>query len=372
MSHIVLIGTLPSSIINFRGQLVKDLVHAGCKVTALASGASEQEIIKIKSLGIDYYNYNVSRSGLNPIQDLKTLLSLYKLFKQIKPDLILAYTIKPVIWGGLAAQLAGIKKRFFLITGLGFAFQGEGFKGKLLKIIVSGLYRLGLYRAEQIIFQNPDDRIVFVDNKIVNIDKTNIVLGSGVDLVHFQPQAQVSKLRFLLIARLLKAKGIREYIAAAKSVKVKYPDAEFVLVGPEDPSPDGLSIDYIREAETAGAIIYKGGSHDVRAHLSECAIFVLPSYHEGLPRTVLEAMAMAKPIVTTNAPGCKETVIDKLNGRLVNVADSEDLALKLEWLIENKQLWPEFGQQSLQQVKNKFDVRIVNKQILQILGINSD
>ncbi|HCP99127.1 MAG TPA: glycosyltransferase family 1 protein [Pseudoalteromonas sp.] len=370
MQHVVLIGTLPSSIYNFRGELVRALVSNGCKVTAFASGASEDEINKIKALGADYFDYPVSRSGLNPLEDIKTFLFLKRKFNEIKPDSVLAYTIKPVIWGGLAARLSGVKEFYALVTGLGFAFQKGSFLKNTLMKVVKGLYRLSLKKAKGVIFQNPDNRQVFVDLEIVPEHKTAVVNGSGVDITHFEVKPLPSTPIFLLIARLLGDKGIREYVKAANIVKQKYPDAIFQLVGPEDPSPDGISLTELTQLNTNNAVDYLGGTNDVRPYIEDCSIFVLPSYHEGLPRTVLEAMATGRPILTTDVPGCRETVINGENGWLVEKANVEQLVERMNWFIENQQEWQRMAGESRAMVEDKFDVHKVNAELLKIMELN--
>lgn len=370
MLHIILIGTLPSSIINFRGELVRALVNKGYKVSAFASGASAEEVNQIKLLGAEYYDYPVSRSGLNPLEDFKTFVFLKRKFNEIKPDTVLAYTIKPVIWGGLAARSSGVEEFYALVTGLGFAFQKGGFLKNTLMKVVKTLYRTSLKTVKGVIFQNKDNLQVFVDNKLVNKDHCSLVNGSGVDLSRFEKSELTKQASFLLIARLLGDKGIREYVKAAEIVKAKYPNAVFNLVGPEDPSPDGISLTEITAWHESGAINYHGGTEDVRPYIEQSNIFVLPSYHEGMPRTVLEAMAMGRPILTTNVPGCRETVINGENGWLVEKANVQQLADKMIWFIENQDEWQRMGNASHLMAKVKFDVHKVNKELLKIMGLD--
>jgi glycosyltransferase involved in cell wall biosynthesis len=370
MLHIILIGTLPSSIINFRGELVRALVFNGYKVTAFASGASEDEVKKIKLLGAEYCDYPVSRSGLNPLEDFKTFLFLKHKFNEINPDIVLAYTIKPIIWGGLATRFSGVPKFYALVTGLGFAFQSGSFVKNSLMKVVKSLYRVSLKKAKGVIFQNQDNQRVFIDNKLVDVERCSLVNGSGVDLSCYEKMALTDELTFLLIARLLGDKGIREYVQAAGMVKAKYPNAIFNLVGPEDPSPDGISVKAVDSWHVSGAIVYHGGTDDVRPYIKESNIFVLPSYHEGMPRTVLEAMAMGRPILTTNVPGCKETVVNGENGWLVEKANVEQLAEKMIWFIENQGEWQRMGDISHQMAIEKFDVHKVNQELLKIMGLD--
>jgi glycosyltransferase involved in cell wall biosynthesis len=367
---ICVIGALPSSLVNFRGELIKLLVANNHQVVAMASGASTEEINKINGLGAKYIDYPVERNSLNPFFDLKTLLNFIKVFKAEKPDVVLAYTIKPVIWGGIAARFFPQIKFYGLITGLGFAFQPGGLKRTLLTTIVASLYRFSLLKAPKVIFQNPDNLQVFCDKKIIKHEQAVRVNGSGVDLSHFVKSAPTAKLfTFLTIARLLGEKGLREYAAAAAIVKQQHPDVVFQLVGPADPSPDGISIDEVNKWHKDGYIEYLGSKSDVRPCLVSCNVFVLASYHEGMPRTVLEAMATGRPILTTNVPGCKETVVDGVNGFLVEKQNIEQLVEKMCWFIENQDEWRTMADKSRELAIERFDVHKVNEELLEIMEL---
>ncbi len=367
---IVVVGTLTSSLYNFRGQLIKQLEGFRLEVNALASGASSNEIKTIEALGANYIDYPVNRSGLSVIQDFSTYEMLRKLFKQAKPDVILAYTIKPIIWGGLASRVVPHCRFYALVTGLGFAFQEGNWKKNLLVKFVVFLYKVALKNAEKVIFQNPDNQQVFVNLGIVPAYKTCVVNGSGVDVKHFEVKPLPSTPKFLLIARLLGDKGIREYVKAANIIKQHYPHAVFQLVGPEDPSPDGISLKELAKLNQNNSVDYLGSTNDVRPFIDDCSIFVLPSYHEGLPRTVLEAMATGRPILTTDVPGCRETVINGVNGWLVEKANVEQLAEKMIWFIENPKEWQRMADASRNMVENKFDVHKVNTELMNIMELN--
>lgn len=367
-----IIGAYPRSLINFRGQLISLLVGFGWHVTSLSSGANAEEIKVIKSLGSDYIDYRVKRNGLNPFNDINTLISFFCILKRNSPDVILAYTIKPIVWGGIAARLLSHKNFNALITGLGYAFQGGGFFKNILVFIVVHLYRIALKNAKSVIFQNHDNMNLFIDKGIVDKSKCYVVNGSGVDLNHFKLTTLTKEPNFLLIARLLGDKGIREYVKAAKLIKDKYPNALFELLGSEDPSIDGITIDRVNEWTDSGCIQYKGSSNDVRPFIKKCNIFVLPSYHEGMPRTVLEAMAMGRPILTTDVPGCRETVENGENGWLVEKANVEQLAERMVWFIENQDQWEIMGQNSHKMANEKFDVHKVNAEIMKIMGLSDE
>jgi glycosyltransferase involved in cell wall biosynthesis len=368
---ICVIGALPSSLVNFRGELIKLLVANNHQVVAMASGVSIDETNKIMGLGAKYIDYSVVRNSLNPFVDLKTLLNFIKVFKAEKPDIVLAYTIKPVIWGGIAARFFPQIKFYGLITGLGFAFQPGGLKRTLLTSIVASLYKFALIKAPKVVFQNPDNLQVFCNKKIIKNGQAVRVNGSGVDLSHFVKSAPTAKLfTFLTIARLLGEKGLREYAAAAAIVKEQYPDVVFQLLGPEDPSPDGIPISEVNKWHSAGYIEYLGETTDVRPYLAHCHVFVLASYHEGMPRTVLEAMATGRPILTTNVPGCKETAIDGENGFLVEKQNVDQLVEKMIWFIEHQDQWQVMADKSREMAVENFDVHVVNEQLLKIMKLD--
>ena len=367
---IVIMGTLPSSLYNFRGHLLQCFKGYGANVVALASGAITSDIQVIRSLGPDYIDYPVSRSGLKPKDDFKTFKALRSIFKKQQPDVILAYTIKPIIWGAFAARCLPNCRFYALVTGLGFACQRGNWKKNILMKLVVILYKAALKSADKVIFQNPDNKQVFIDLGIVPEHKTAVVNGSGVDVTHFEIKSLPAAPKFLLIARLLGDKGIREYVKAANIIKQRYPHAVFQLVGPEDPSPDGISLEELTKLNQNNSVDYLGSTNDVRPFIEDCSIFVLPSYHEGLPRTVLEAMATGRPILTTDVPGCRETVINGENGWLVEKANVEQLVDRMTWFIENPLEWQRMAEASRNMVENKFDVHKVNAELVNIMGLS--
>lgn len=370
MNKFILIGALPESLINFRGSLIQTLLEKGCKVTAMASQNEATVTKKLEMLGADFRPYLITRNGLNPLTDLKTWLVLRQTFLALQPDIILAYTIKPVIWSGLASRIMPNTRFYALITGLGFAFQGHTLKRKILSQLVTFLYRLALKHSKQVIFQNPDNRDVFIKRGIVPADKCVIVNGSGVDTAQFQHiPLPTGKTTFLAIGRLLGEKGFREYAQAAQIVKVCYPNTTFQLLGPEDPSHDRIPLTEVQAWHDQGILDYLGSTNNVKPYLQQCHIYVLPSYHEGMPRTVLEAMAMGRPILTTDVPGCRETVVNGDNGYLVPKADAQALAKRMIWFIEHHHQWQRMGQRSRALAEEKYDIHKVNAQLMEIMGI---
>ena len=366
--RIIILGTVPNDLLNFRADLIKDFLRNGHEVIASSSELDPSSTDHMNRLGVEYETIFLNRHSLSFLGDIKTLKSLSNFFKKKQPDLVLAHGIKLVIWGGISARIRNIPF-FALITGLGFAFQGRSFKRKLLTKLVSFLYRIALKNSKAVIFQNKDNRDLFIKKGIVNPSKTHIVDGSGVDIEKYnfskQPNTDMS---FLLVSRLLGEKGLREYAAAAKIVKSKFPKANFELVGAEDASLDAISLEEVRS--WSNFIDYKGSTNDVRPYIKRCHVYVLPSYHEGLPRSTLEAMSMGRPVITTDAVGCKETVDNGINGFIVPVRSVKKLAEKMIWFIENRDKIQIMGEQSRIIVEKKFDVRIINKEMLRILGIH--
>ena len=370
---LLLIGVDPNSLINFREGLIRCFEQAGKNVITVSLPLSTLQEKCFSQKKINHRSVFFQRNGINPFADLRSFISIFRLYEQQRPALVLAYTIKPIIWGGLAAQFSGVNF-YALVTGLGFAFQGKGFKRKLLTKLVSFLYKVALRHAVKVIFQNEDNRQLFVNRGIVPIEKTGVVNGSGVDVTYFSYSPlslidTVKPIRFLCVARLLGEKGLREYAKAAETVKRNYPQVEFVLVGPEDTSPDGIPINEVKYWVSSGVISYQGSIVDVRPFIQRSHVYVLPSYHEGLPRSTIEAMSIGRPVITTTAVGCRETVEEGVNGFKVAVADAKALAEKMIWFIEHPEQVGPMGFASRRIAEDKFDVHKVNAKMLEIMGL---
>lgn len=371
----LLIAGFADSLIAFRKPLIEALLSKGLAVHVAAPRLTTnvEMMAELNKLGVVAHDIPMQRAGMNPVADLQALLALWQLMRQIKPQFVLGYTIKPVIYGTLAAWLARVPKRFALITGLGFAFMGEedGQRSKV-RALVQGLYRTALKRSHAVFFQNPDDEALFRQlNILSSATRSCVVNGSGVDVAQFEvaPLFIESAPRFLLIARLLGDKGVREYVQAAQQVKQRYPDAQFDLVGWIDANPNTITQPELDGWIAAKTINFLGRLTDVRPAIAECSVYVLPSYREGTPRTVLEAMAMGRAIITTDAPGCRETVIDGDNGFLVPIKDADALAQAMLRFIEQPELMTQMGQRSRIIAEEKYDVHKVNAQMLKGMGL---
>lgn len=371
---ILVIGGYSPSLINFRGHLLQSMVGAGHEVHAAAPGllADGPTCERLRAIKVVPHDVPLKRAGLNPFVDLVSLGALISRMGRLKPDAILAYTVKPVVWGMLAARIAGVRHRFALITGLGYAFaaQSSG-KRALVSRVARWLYRIALTGASKVFFQNADDAQLFDQLRLVPEATPKIVVsGSGVDVEEFAPRPlPEGPTTFLLIARLLGDKGIREYFEAAESIHARFPDAAFDLVGPPDESPDGISPRELDHLLAGGHVRWRGEAVDVRPHIANCHVYVLPSYREGTPRTVLEAMALGRPIITTDAPGCRETVVEGLNGWLVEPRSAISLAEAMTRFIEAPEMAAPMGRESRRLVEERYDVRLVSRDMLHHMGM---
>lgn len=361
---------MAESLVEFRADLIRDLVARGYQVTGAAAAPLTPVILdEIHELGADFVPLPLYRTAVNPLQDINTLWAIRRLLRERRPDVLICYTIKPVVYGGLAVRLSGLKNLRYvpMVTGLGFAFHGGSWRRDVLMKLASFLYRQALVPASTVIFQNPDNRAQFIEQGIVPADKTRIVNGSGVNLSKYArvPLPPGPDVTFLLAARLLKAKGIREYCEAAAIVKRKYPNAHFVIIGYKDSSPDAIPESMIEGWAQSDVISYEGGVRDVRPFVERATVCVLPSYSEGLPRTILEALAMARPVIVTDVPGCRETVEQDVNGLMVPARDAQALAAAMERYLVEPGLAERHGEASYQLALERFDVRKVNIDILQ-------
>ncbi|BFM34108.1 glycosyltransferase family 4 protein [Acinetobacter towneri] len=378
MKFLMISSFLPS-VLNFRGKLLEAIAAHGYEIHIMAPEFADfpEEQQKLQALGYHLHEIPMQRTGTNPLADLKLLKNLYQQIRHIQPDYVLSYTIKPVIYGTLASWLAKVPHRFALITGLGYAFQNvESGKHSLFQKMVHGLYAQALKHSDKVFFQNPDDLKLFQDMHLLEADKPAVVVnGSGVNVQDFDvmplpknQQGQV-KASFLLIARLLGDKGVREYAESARIIKAQYPEAEFHLVGWIDDNPSAIAQAELDSWIADGRLKYWGKLSDVRPAIAQSSVYVLPSYREGTPRTVLEAMAMGRAIITTDAPGCRETVSHGVNGYLVEVKSVDDLVHSMQYFIEDPKLIELMGQRSREIALNKYDVHQVNKHMLGEMGI---
>ncbi|WP_280545710.1 glycosyltransferase family 4 protein [Halomonas sp. 11-S5] len=360
------------SLIANRGDLIREMQARGHAVAAAVPRADY--LPEVEQLGIPIIPLEMSRASLAPWQDLRTLAALWQVMRRLRPRVVLGYTVKPVVYGSLAARLAGVPCSFSLITGLGLAYgEARTRRARLLRSLVSSLYRAGLAGNRAVFFQNPDDQAEFLTRGIISPGlRTVRVNGSGVNLEEY-PRCPLpdGPMLFLYVGRLLRDKGVDQFVAAAERLKPVFPEARFVVVGPHDPDlPHACPAGEVAAWHERGIVEFIGGVRDVRPWLSRCHVFVFPStYREGIPRCVLEAMATGRAIVTTDAPGCRETVLPDDNGILVPPRDVPALAAALQGLLEAPEQVARMGAASRRLAAERFDVRRVNRAMLEVMEL---
>jgi len=371
MKKIVIISSYGQSLISFRGALIKNLSLNGIRVFALAPDLDARMRNELIDLGAQPIDYKMSRVGVNPIADLLSFFSILKQLRSIKPSIVLSYFVKPVIYGSIAAWLVGVPRRIAMIEGLGYVFTYPGvessWKVRLLRFLVTSMYRISLKLVDKVIFLNQDDRFDFLELKLVSLNKSICIGGIGIDLNKWcQVPASSEATVFLMVARLLREKGVNEYAQAAKYVKLKYPETQFLLLGGLDTNPGAIQLEQVSVWHEQGVLTWHGHV-PVAEYMKAASVFVLPSYREGVPVSTMEAMAMGRPIITTDVPGCRETVVEGVNGFMVPAKDAFDLAEKMIWFIENASCIAPMGTASRKMAEAKFDVHKINAQLMQIM-----
>jgi len=357
------------SLFWFRIDMMQAFIQRGCEVIAIGNEAEETWREAFNEVGVRYISASISRNGTNPLRDLRTLKDLKRILKEEKPDKLFTFQAKTVIYGGIAAKSLGIKEVYPLIAGVGSVFLSDSLKAKVIRTILKIEYKASLNHAKKYFFQNPDDVEVF--NNLGLIDKSKVVMlgGSGVNTEKFAIEELPERLGFLFIGRLIKDKGIMEYLDACRIIRQEHPDVRCLLVGPYDSNPTALKEEELKAYIDDGTIEYFGEQSDVRPYIKMCSVYILPSYREGTPKTVLEAMSVGRAVITTDAPGCRETVRDGVNGYLVPVRDTKAIVERMEELINNPQKITDMAKAGREMVEERFDVRIVNKVICETMDI---
>lgn len=373
--RVVIVASLTRSLVILRLELLKAMVAAGHEVFALAPDDDVEAIAELDKIGVSFRRIPMSRTGTNPLTDLVTLKALYGYMHRLSPDLVLAYTMKPIIYGGLAARLAGVRQRFALFTGFGFLFGDDraGIRVAAIRRISIWLYRTALVGAKAAFAYNDADMKEIRRHNMLGQQTPLILLpGSGVDLIRFSAsRPRPGPPIFLLVARLLREKGIAEFAAAARILKQEFPHAQFQILGPFDPSPLVIAKADLDAWIKDGIVEYLGETRDVTPFLEACTVFVLPSYYrEGIPRAALEALAAGRPIITTDTPGCRETVFDGENGFRVAARNVEALARAMRAFAEDESLAARMGASSRKLAEKQFDVHQVNRTLLSVLDLH--
>nr|WP_310522993.1 glycosyltransferase family 4 protein [Polymorphobacter sp.] len=369
---IVVLASLAYSLTNFRGQLLAAMVKAGHEVVACAPEDSAEARAALAAIGVRYRPIAMQRANSNPFVDARTLWDYVRLLREERPEAVLAYTQKPIVWGGIAARIVGGMRYHAMCSGLGYVFTDDGeasrsLKRRGLRSIVSRLYRMAVAKADTVFVFNSDDGeemrrlgILAPGQRVIQVP------GSGVDTARFQavPVPKGPPV-FLLIARLLRDKGLVEFAEAARMVRAQWPEAQFRLLGPLDANPSGVTLAELAEWNASGGVEYLGETRDVAPYLAAASVFVLPSfYREGLPRTILEALATGRAIITTDAPGCREPIEVGGNGFLVPVRDAAALAGAMAAFMRDPGLAARMGARSREIAVARFDANKVNALLL--------
>jgi glycosyltransferase involved in cell wall biosynthesis len=354
--------------------MIKSFIANGFKVFAAAPNFQDATFNTLSNLGVIPIEFQLQRTGLNPWKDLRSVLNIRDIILKNKIDLLFPYTIKPVIYGSLAGRITGTPV-ISLITGLGFTFSKSSTKARVLQKVTEILYKIALSKNRAVIFQNADDLALFKQRRILTpTQNTHIVDGSGIHLERypFRENPKVSKkIIFVFVARLIREKGAELFMEAAQRLKSEFPKAEFHIIGNIDNSPSAISPKKLSELNEQKIITYHGFQKNVGNYLAISDVFVLPTYYrEGIPRSILEALSVGMPIITTNTPGCKETVIRNENGILIEPKQLEELIKGIRFFIENPASIGPMGRRSRQLAEERFNVDIINDMILKIINNN--
>lgn len=370
---IAVISNVAVSLLNFRGPLLAEMCRRGHEVLAFAPDFDSDSRAALIAMGVQPIDFSMSRSGMNPLRELAVILELRRLLRQHRPDVSFAYFLKPVIYGTIAAWLAGVSRRYGAIEGLGFAFtptEKTDVRRWIVQLAVTFLARFAFMRMDRVIFLNPDDMKELSPRRLVGAQRTVLLGAIGVDLQEWSvAPLPVGDVTFILIARLLRDKGIGEYVAAARILRADYPQVRFLLLGGLDRNPAAISKAEV-ESWVAEGLIEWPGHVPVGPWLARASVFVLPSYYrEGLPRSTQEAMAVGRPVITTDSPGCRETVVEGRNGFLVPPRDAVALASAMRHFLKHPQDIAPMGAESRKLAEERFDVHVQNARLLALMGL---
>lgn len=363
MKTILLLTPTSNMVLGFRKKLIEDLQKSNYKVSVLTLDDNKKK--EIESHNIVFFSIKDKNRSLNPLKILSLPGRYAKIIKQISPDIVFSFMLKPNTLGVLGAHKAGIRTIYSMVEGLGDPFTYNSVKWNFIRLFVSLLYKKSLKYCKKVFFLNNEDKEEFVRRKLTVANKCEIVHGIGVDLNHFDFRPARNKSHFLMIARMLETKGVLEYCKCARIIKSLYPEAIFDYLGDEGTVKLGDIKEYIDD----GSINYLGVTSDVRPFIENCSVFVLPSfYREGLPASIMEAESIGRCIITTNNVGCKDTIIDGENGFLTNKRDIKDLTNKMVWCIEHPDEVKKMGEKSRDYAERNFDSIVINKIIISALS----
>lgn len=371
--RIAVVANLTASLLNFRFDLLREL-SARAEVIACGPERHERTEAALAEIGVRFVQYPLSRAGMNPMEDVRTLRALLRVFDEFKPDIMFAYTMKPIIYGCLAARMKRVPRIYAMNTGLGYVYSSHDltFKRRVVRNVSSMLYRIALRGVDEVLVYNKADEQEFRARRLMDPDtKLSIVPGSGVNLDSYAFSVPRSAPPiFLMISRLLREKGVFDFVEAARILKAKHPHVRCQLLGPIDANPDSVGQRELDAWAREGVIEYLGETADVRPYLTDCSVFVLPSaYREGIPRTILEAMSTGRAVVTSDAPGCADPVIEGKTGFVVPVRSPVELSTAMARFVEDPELVVRMGQASRKRAEAAFDVKIVNMILLRKMGL---
>ena len=367
--RIVLSASNGRSLVNFRGSLIREMILRGHEVICTSIEPPEDMNEEINKLGASYYCIPGTRTDINILKNIIMLISFIKAYRTLKPDMCFLYMSKPVVFGGLAAIICRIRHLMVFVTGLEVVFYSKGIKNIILRVILITFFKIVHSQCDAVFFMSKDDYAKMLRWNIVKREQAVLVNGSGVNMQYFEQKKMPETDSVCMTARLVWSKGIQEYVDAAEIVRMKYPQVKFMLVGGLDENPEALTKSELEEILRKGHLHYYGYTEDVRPYLEECSIFVLPSYHEGNGRSIVEAEAVGRPIITTTAPGCCETVIDGYNGFLIPPKDGKALAEKIILLLENPKMKRNMAGYSYQLCCEKYDVRMINQVFIETMKL---
>lgn len=370
---VMILSNQTRSMLNFWSVLVRQILALGHDVVACAPPGDDESDLALAAKGVSVIHYPLDRKGLNPVRDMQSLAALRGIFARHRPDLLFATTIKPVIYGCLAAKSAHVPKIFATITGLGYAFEADTIFKKGINLLSSFLYRKALSGINGIFFQNLDDVEVFRKAGILSPSaKIFMARGTGVDTKRFAPEPfPAGPVKFLLIGRLLEAKGLNEYAKAAAILEKEWPRASFQLLGQPESGVGSVPLAQIQAWQSEGFIEYLGECRDVRPHIAQSHVIVLPSWREGTPTAVMEAMSMGRPCVVSDAPGCREVVREGYNGFLAPVRDANALARAMGNFLRDPSIIAVMGEKSRQLAVADFDADKVSAKIINDMGLEA-
>lgn len=366
--RILVVSPKNKTVFNFRGDLIKDMIANGNEV--YVTGPNRDFLEDVQGLGIkEFIEIPLVKDNTSVSGDLAYLKKLRQVIKRVRPELVFAYTIKPVIYGSLAARSCGVKKIYPMVTGLGRVYASESVKTKTVRLVTKTLYQMAFSGCEKVIFQNPDDVREFVNGHYLPEKKCVVVNGSGVNMKRFYRSEIPEKPVFLMVSRIIREKGVLDFAAAAREVKKLVPEARFIVLGGFDNSIGALKEEDIQEYLDDGSIELPGEVKDPVSFYSQASVFVLPSYYrEGLPRTILEGMSCGRPIITTDWTGCREPIEDGVNGFLVPIKDPKALAEKMLKLATDRDLILKMSDAAYNTCREKYAVEIVNRQMRDVMG----